>query len=67
MEQKKRGRKPKNVKPEAEAVQTSRPPIIHFTGCGWCEELNRSYFAGYFQPENWQEFDILKKYGDECK
>ena len=67
MEQKKRGRKPKTVESIPDAEPTSRPPTIHFTGCGWCEELNRSYFSGYFQPETWAEFNALKEYGEVCE
>lgn len=44
---------------------TVTPPEIHtlvFRNGGWCNELNRSYEAGYYRPQNMEEYLALRKY-----
>ena len=41
------------------------PPMLYFDHAGWSEELNRSYFMGWYQPQNWNEYNALKKHAGE--
>ena len=49
----------------AEKVPEERqgvPPALFFATAGWCEELKRSYFMGYYWPQSWAEYDALRPY-----
>ena len=52
---------------ETEAVAPVAPvdlPPLHFSGAGWCEALQRSYFVGWFQPASLAEYEALAPYAD---
>lgn len=57
-------RGPETQKKASEPPQPDYIPTIRFTSAGWCEELRRSYFIGDYQPQSWEEFHALKKYGE---
>ena len=42
-----------------------RPPIIYFANAGWCDELKKSYYIGWYQPLSWPEYNILAKYASK--
>lgn len=51
--------------PDAEGTGDRRkgnPPGLYFAGSGWCEELQCSYFMGFYMPVTWAEYDALKPY-----
>ena len=52
------------VEDEGEATAPT-PPMLYFANAGWCEELNRSYFMGWYQAQSWDEYNKLKKYAGE--
>lgn len=39
--------------------------ILVFSTSGWCEKLNKSYFAGRYQPKDKNEFEALKEFASE--
>ena len=39
--------------------------ILVFTLSGWCEKLQKSYFAGRYQPKDKKEFEALKEFASE--
>lgn len=61
--------KPKPTPAEAVAPPArptpSRPPLLRFSGGGWCEALRESYAPGYFQPRDWREYDALRPFAAE--
>ena len=52
------------VEDEGEATAPT-PPMLYFANAGWCDELNRSYFIGWYQAQSWNEYNALKKYASE--
>jgi hypothetical protein len=52
---------------DAESGCGGLPPVLHFPGGGWCEELGTSYFMGYYRPASWREYDILRRYASEVR
>jgi len=56
-----------NAEQEDEAVAPVAAvefPLLHFSAAGWCSELNRSYFVGWYQPITRDEYDALAPYAD---
>lgn len=60
-----------NAEAEDEAVAPVAPvdlPPLHFSGAGWCESLQRSYFIGWYHPTSLAEYEALAPYADgACK
>lgn len=47
---------------EKEDERRGNPPGLYFACSGWCEELQTSYFMGWYAPQTWAEYDALKPY-----
>lgn len=39
-------------------------PSLHFQSAGWCEQLGRSYYVGWYQPTSWDEYNALKPFAE---
>lgn len=39
-------------------------PVLMINSNGWSNTLNRSYFAGPYQPKTEEEFNELRQYAD---
>ncbi len=48
--------------PVTQAQPEGNPPMMFFTHSGWCEELQCSYFMGYYRPASWREYNALKPF-----
>ncbi len=39
--------------------ETKKIPPLYFDHGGWCNELGRSFFKGYYRPASWKEYQYL--------
>ena len=52
---------------QAEPEQEMEPeiiPALNFPSAGWCEQLGRSYYVGWYQPTSWNEYNALKQFAE---
>lgn len=42
-----------------QTVVAKKIPPLYFDHGGWCNELGRSFFKGYYRPASWKEYQYL--------
>lgn len=46
------------------SVDSEKLCVLKFSHSGWCRELNRSYFKGFYRPKNMLEYSALLQYAE---